>query len=131
MVNSKKLDKVYNALVVGMAIDDAYIYAGLTPDEIAEVSVSTSLQAKWSEVQKSHEFFLLGKLGEVIEKQARLGKENAITWSLEHMYARYGGKGQGGGDVHIHMSDTDPSEFDTVEIHSVPDVAVPSSGSGN
>jgi putative heme degradation protein len=117
MVDAKKLDKVYNALVVGMAIDDAYIYAGLTPDEIAEVSVSTQLQARWSEVQKSHEFFLLGKLGEVIEKQARMGKENAITWSLEHMYARYGGKGQGGGDVHIHMSDSDPGDFDTVEIH--------------
>lgn len=117
MVDRAKLDKVYNALVVGMAIDDAYIYAGLTPDEIAEVSVSTQLQARWSEVQKSHEFFLLRKLGDVIEKQARMGKEGAVTWALEHMYARYGGKGQGGGDVHIHMSDSDPADFDTVEIH--------------
>lgn len=117
MVDRAKLDKVYNALVVGMAIDDAYIYAGLTPDEIAEVSVSTQLQQRWSEVQKSHEFFLLGKLGDVIDKQARMGKEGAVTWALEHMYARYGGKGQGGGDVHIHMSDSDPGDFDTVEIH--------------
>lgn len=117
MVDSRKLDKVYNALVVGMAIDDAYIYAGLTPDEIAEVSVSTQLQARWAEVAKSHEFFLLGKLGEIVEKQTRMGKEGAVTWALEHMYARYGGKGQGGGDVHIHMSDDDPAAYDTVEIH--------------
>ena len=38
ILTQAKEDKIYNALVIGMALEDAYIYAGLTPSEIEEVT---------------------------------------------------------------------------------------------
>ena len=54
---------------------------------------------------------------EVSVKQAKLGREQATTWMLEHMFPRYSGKPQNeGGEVHLHFSNVDPATYDTVEI---------------
>lgn len=92
MIDERQKDAIYNALLVGMALDDAYVYAGLTPAEISEVSESEPLQREWAHVTKQHEFNLLATLQGVIEKQKHMGKEGAVTWALEHMYPRYGNK---------------------------------------
>lgn len=119
-----KEDKIYNALVVGMALEDAYIYAGLTPDEIEEVSQDTPYQLKWQSVTKEFEYTLLNRMQDISVKQSRMGKESATTWMLEHIFPRYSGKPQNeGGEVHLHFNNVDPAVYDTVEIHKPQAVA--------
>lgn len=117
ILTQAKEDRIYNALVIGMALEDAYIYAGLTPKEIEAVAEDTEHQVKWKQLTKEFEFGLLTRMDEVSQKQARLGREQATTWMLEHMFSRYNGKPQNeGGEVHLHFNDVDPVTYDTVEI---------------
>lgn len=117
ILTQAKEDRIYNALVIGMALEDAYIYAGLTPKEIEAVAEDTEHQVKWKQLTKEFEFGLLTRMDEVSQKQARLGREQATTWMLEHMFPRYSGKPQNeGGEVHLHFNDVDPATYDTVEI---------------
>ena len=113
----QKEDKIYNALIIGMALEDAYIYAGLTPSEIEGLAEDTEHQIKWKQLTKEFEFGLLDRMVEVSQKQAKFGREQATTWMLEHMFPRYSGKPQNeGGEVHLHFNNVDPVEYDTVEI---------------
>lgn len=117
ILTQAKEDRIYNALVIGMALEDAYIYAGLTPKEIEAVAEDTEHQIRWKQLTKEFEFSLLARMTEVSQKQARLGREQATTWMLEHMFSRYNGKPQNeGGEVHLHFNDVDPATYDTVEI---------------
>lgn len=117
VLSHTKEDKIYNALVIGMALEDAYIYAGLTPAEIEAVAEDTTLQLKWRQLTKEFEFGLLNRMVEISQKQAKLGREQATTWMLEHMFPRYSGKPQNeGGEVHLHFNNVDPATYDTVEI---------------
>lgn len=118
MIPSHKLDYIYNALIVGMTLDDAYVYAGLTSAEIVEAKESDELQAKWSSQAKQFEYTLLSRLNQVIDKQVNMGREQAITWLLEKTNARYTGKPQNElPELHIHIDDEDPADMDTVTIH--------------
>ena len=38
ILTQDKEDKIHNALIVGMALEDAYIYAGVTPQGIEAAS---------------------------------------------------------------------------------------------
>lgn len=117
MLSQEKKDKIYNALLVGMALEDAYIYAGMTADEMEEAGNDLFLQAQWKSVQKSYELDLLNKLNQVADKQVKLGKESAITWMLEHMYPRYSGKPKDDvREIHLHIDDVKPETLDTVEV---------------
>lgn len=117
ILTQAKEDKIYNALVIGMALEDAYIYAGLTPSEIEGLAEDTEHQIKWKQLTKEFEFGLLNRMSEVSQKQAKMGREQATTWMLEHMFPRYSGKPQNeGGEVHLHFNNVDPVEYDTVEI---------------
>ena len=117
ILTQAKEDKIYNALVIGMALEDAYIYAGLTPSEIEGLAEDTEHQIKWKQLTKEFEFGLLNRMVEVSQKQAKMGREQATTWMLEHMFPRYSGKPQNeGGEVHLHFNNVDPVEYDTAEI---------------
>lgn len=117
ILTQQKEDKIYNALVIGMALEDAYIYAGLTPSEIEAVAEDVDHQVKWRQLTKEFEFGLLNRMVEISQKQAKMGREQATTWMLEHMFPRYSGKPQNeGGEVHLHFNNVDPVEYDTVEI---------------
>ena len=117
ILTQAKEDKIYNALVIGMALEDAYIYAGLTPSEIEGLAEDTEHQIKWKQLTKEFEFGLLNRMSEVSQKQAKMGREQATTWMLEHMFPRYSGKPQNeGGEVHLHFNNVDPVEYDTAEI---------------
>lgn len=117
ILTQAKEDRIYNALVIGMALEDAYIYAGLTPTEIEALAEDTEHQLKWKQITKEFEFGLLQRMQEISIKQAKLGREQATTWALEHMFPRYSGKPQNeGGEVHLHFNNVDPAEYDTVEI---------------
>ena len=117
MIPGFKKDKIYNALITGMALEDAYIYAGLSPAEIEAVSEDEELQREFHEQIKSFEFVLLNRINDISQKQVRMGKETATTWMLEHMFPRYSGKPQNeGGEVHLHFNNVDPATYDTVEI---------------
>lgn len=103
--------------MIGMALEDAYIYAGLTSSEIEAVAEDDTHQLKWKQLTKQFEYGLLQRMTEVSQKQAKLGREQATTWMLEHMYPRYSGKPQNeGGEVHLHFNNVDPASYDTVEI---------------
>lgn len=122
MISQDKRDKIYNALLVGMSLEDAYIYAGLTKDEIVMVSENDKLQDEWHRLIKSFEFGLLGQLNDIARKQARMGKENATTWMLEKMFPRYSGKPQGDvGTININIQKADDDD-ECVTIHSADDV---------
>lgn len=121
MFDTRKKDMIYNALLVGMSLEDAYIYAGLTEDEIVAVSENDALQMEYRRLTKNFEFSLLEQLGNIARKQEKLGKESATTWMLEHMFPRYAGKPQEEGKiVNISFNNVDPANLDTVEI-SLPD----------
>ena len=110
-------DKIYNALVIGMTLEDAYIYTGLTPSEIEAVTEDDALQAEWRQVIKGFEFTLLNRINDISQKQTRMGKEAATTWMLEHMFPRYSGKPISDlPDIHLHIDGTDPANYDTVTI---------------
>ena len=117
MISKVKQDLIYNALLVGMDLKDAYIFAGLTETEILDASEDQTLQAQWAQQTKRYEYDLLEKLGEVIDKQVRMGKENAITWMLEHTNPRYSGKPQNElPDLHLHIDAADPATYESVTI---------------
>lgn len=117
MITQDKRDKIYNALLIGMALDDAYIYAGLTADEIVQVNEDSKLQAEWHRLIKSFEFGLLNQLQDIARKQAKMGKEAATTWMLEKMFPRYSGKPQGDvGTININITNQKDDD-DCVEIH--------------
>ena len=127
ILNAQKEDKIYNALIIGMSLEDAYIYAGLTPQEIEAISEDEEHQIKWKRITKEFEFSLLNRMNEVSAKQARLGREQATTWMLEHMFPRYSGKPQNeGGEVHLHFNNVDPAQYDTVEIFNPQGATAPS-----
>lgn len=122
MINMKiltqsKEDKIYNALVIGMSLEDAYIYAGLTPAEIEAVAEDAEYQIKWKQLTKEFEFGLLNRMNEISQRQVRMGKEPATTWMLEHMFPRYSGKPMNEmPDIHLHIDGTDPTNYDTVDV---------------
>lgn len=117
-LTQEKEDRIYNALTIGMALDDAYIYAGLSPQEIEAITEDTEHQLKYKRLIKEHEFGLLQRMATVSEKQAKLGREQATTWMLEHMYPRYSGKPMSEmPDIHIHIDGADPTDYDTVTIN--------------
>lgn len=117
ILTQQKEDKIYNALVIGMTLEDAYIYAGLTPSEIEALSEDTEHQLKWKRLTKEFEYSLLNRMQEVSIKQAKLGREQATTWMLEHMFPRYSGKPMSEmPDIHLHIDGTDPANYDTVDM---------------
>lgn len=97
MITEEKIDNITNSLMVGMALDDAFVFAGLTPAEITEATENEDLAAKFASLAKQYEYSLLSKLNAVIDKQKNMGKEGAITWALEHMFPRYTSKNPGDG----------------------------------
>lgn len=120
-LTTDKQDKIHNALIIGMALEDAYIYAGLTPQEIEAVTEDIQLQTKWHSIIKGYEFSLLKRMNDVSQKQAKVGRETATTWMLEHMFPRYSGKPMNDmPDIHLHIDGTDPANYDTVTINNAP-----------
>lgn len=124
-LTQEKEDRIYNALIIGMALDDAYIYAGLTAQEIELIAEDTVLQSKFKRYIKETEYGLLKRMGEISQKQAKVGRETATTWMLEHMFPRYSGKPMSDmPDIHLHIDGTDPADYDTVVINNAPTAKV-------
>lgn len=122
-LTQEKEDRIYNALIIGMALDDAYIYAGLTAQEIELVSEDTVLQTKFKKYVKETEYGLLKRMNDISQKQAKVGRESATTWMLEHMFPRYSGKPMSDmPDIHLHIDGTDPVEYDTVTVNKPKEV---------
>lgn len=118
-LTTDKEDKIHNALIVGMALEDAYIYAGLTPQEIEAAAEDVVLQTKWHSIIKGYEFTLLKRMNDISQKQAKVGRETATTWMLEHEFPRYSGKPMSDlPPIHLHIDNTDPADMDTVDIHA-------------
>lgn len=92
MLPADKQDKIYNALLVGMALEDAYIYAGCTPREIELDMEDPENQLLWQRVRGELEFSLLSDLRRVATKQIAQGRMDAITWQLEKFFPRYSSK---------------------------------------
>jgi len=131
-ITTEKQDKIHNALIVGMALEDAYIFAGLTPQEIEAVSEDITLQTRWHQIIKEFEFGLVKRMGDISQKQAKVGRETATTWMLEHMFPRYSGKPMNDmPDIHLHIDGADPANYDTVTIRNVPVKPTNEAANGN
>lgn len=96
-LSAEKIDNIENALMIGMALDDAYVFASLTPTEISFVTENEEYQARFASLAKQYEYGLLTKLNAIMDKQKNVGKEGAVTWALEHMFPRYTNKNPGDG----------------------------------
>lgn len=117
LTNLPKQDLIYNALLVGMSLNDAYVYAGCTEAEILAYSEDAEQQAQWARVQKGFEYGLLEKLQVVIDKQVNRGSESALTWLLQKTNPRYTDKPQAAlPDLHLHIDSADPATYDNVTI---------------
>lgn len=118
ITNLPKSDLIYNAVLVGMSLQDAYIYAGCTEDEILRLSEDEEFQMRMAQLSKQFEYGLLEKLSCVIDKQVNRGSESALTWLLTKINPRYTDKPQATlPDLHLHIDSQDPAAYDTVEIH--------------
>lgn len=118
ITNLPKQDLIYNAILIGMSLQDAYIYAGCTEAEILQLSEDEEFQMRMAKLSKEFEYGLLEKLGSVIDKQVNRGCESALTWLLTKTNPRYTDKPQATlPDLHLHIDSQDPAEYDTVEIH--------------
>lgn len=115
ITNLKKEDLIYNALLIGMSLNDAYVYAGCTEAEILQYADDVVLQARWAAVQKQVELSLLEKLQTVIDKQVNRGSESALTWLLTKLNPRYTDKPQAAlPDIHLHLdNEAEPDEIHT------------------
>jgi hypothetical protein len=117
MITREQEDSIFNALTVGMSLSDAYIYAGLSPEQIAFIQDDTEHQRKYAQMNKAREYSLLHRMDEISIKQSKMGKETATAWLLEKTYPRYSNKPQNDlPDIHINIPQSafDPS---TVSIH--------------
>lgn len=83
-----KQDLIYNALLVGMSLPDAFVFANCTEKEILEFSAEP-WASKWAQLSKQMEYGLLQKLQCVIDKQVNRGVESALTWLLTKTNPRY------------------------------------------
>ena len=118
ITNLPKQDLIYNAILIGMSLQDAYIYAGCTETEILQLSEDEEFQMRMAQLSKQFEYGLLEKLNSVIDKQVNRGSESALTWLLTKTNPRYTDKPQATlPDLHLHIDSQDPAEYDTVEIH--------------
>lgn len=116
-----KSDLIYNALLIGMSLKDAFIYAGCTEQEISDILSDDAQMAYYNQLSKQHEYALLEKLQTVADKQMNMGKEAALTWMLERVNPdRWGGKAKTDElpDVHIHLAADDAQVKGCMEIHS-------------
>ena len=119
ITNMPKSDLIYNALMVGLSLKDAFIYAGCTEQEISDILSNDTKIAYYNQLARQFEYGLLEKLQTVCDKQMNMGKEAALTWMLERVNPdRWGGKAKTDElpDVHIHLADTDVT--DCMEIHT-------------
>lgn len=116
--SSQALDEIYDALVAGMNMEEAYAYAGLTPEQIEYCNNNLQLQLQWKKVTYSLEYDLLNRMNDISKFQASVGNHAATTWMLEHYFSRFAKvQPQQHGDVHLHFSNKDPALYDTVELH--------------
>lgn len=114
-----KLDKIHNALLAGMSQADAFVYAGLTEAETEFAMNDHDLQRQFASTNKALEFTLLKRMDEISERQIRMGKEGATAWLLEKVFPRYAAKPQNElPEIHLHMNDEDPADYDTVQINN-------------
>ena len=91
-MTDRQKDDIQNAVLAGMSVEDAYVYAGISAGEMAALEEDEEWQALMAKRSKQLEYSLLQKLSEIIDVQALDGKEGAVTWALSHLYPRYGNK---------------------------------------
>lgn len=115
----EKKDLVSNAVIVGMSLEDAYVYAGLTPSEITTLEHDDDFQRQMHQQSRELERQLLVQMRQIADRQVRLGKENATAWLLEKLYPRYSSKPQEStAPITINLGQNDPASLDTVTINN-------------
>lgn len=120
MIAQQKQDLIYNALLVGMDIKSALLYAGLTESEITECLSNDEMMSKWRGLGKSFEYGLLDKLNTIAEKQMNMGREGAVTWLLERVNPdRWSTKATTDElpEIHLHLGDKTQSIEEMAEVH--------------
>lgn len=115
MLTVQQKDDIYNALLVGMALEDAMLFAKLSPDEMLWLQEDEKEQ-KWAhQLQKQLEFNLLSSMRDGAEKQISVGRTDATQWLLEHLYPRYSAKAaQGSGAINFVIKKEDTSDIESV-----------------
>jgi len=117
MISSEQMDKIHNALFIGMDLAAAYIYAGLSAEEISWADGQANLQAQWSSSMKEKEYSLLQDMQKATNIQVASGNTTGTQWLLEHLFSRYAGKApESAGTINLNIKSQDTS--DIVEVHN-------------
>jgi len=91
-LSQQQHDDIFNALIIGMTPEDAYIFAKLSAEEIVWCSEDEDTQNWIRQTQKQLEYNLLNQMKDGAQKQISVGKTDATQWLLEHLYPRYSAK---------------------------------------
>lgn len=91
-LTQQQKDDIFNALIVGMTPEDAFLFAKLTPEEIVWCAEDVDMQAWIKHTTKHLEFNLLSDMKKGAQIQISNGKTEATQWLLEHLYPRYSAK---------------------------------------
>jgi hypothetical protein len=111
MLPQDKKDNIYNALIVGMTLEDAYIFAGCTPNEILLDKEDEESQLYWAHMHKQLEYTLLDNMKSVCLKQVAVGRHEATVWMLEKLFPRYAAKNLGDvGTINLVMKNREEDE---------------------
>lgn len=120
MLSSDQKDKINNALFIGMDLPAAYIYAGLSAEEISWADSQESLQAQWAAQMKAKEYALLQDMQTASRVQVENGNTTGTQWLLEHLFSRYAGKAsESPGTINLNIKNQDAS--DITEVHNAKD----------
>jgi len=91
-LTQEQKDDIFNALIVGMQPEDAYLFAKLDIETINWIADDEQTQAWIKHVQKQLEYNLLTDMKNGAQRQIAVGKTDATQWLLEHLYPRYSAK---------------------------------------
>jgi hypothetical protein len=115
-LSERTIEAIINALNVGMAPEDAFIYAGLTPEELVLATESEHYQAKWRQCSKQLEYSLLDNVRVASLREVAAGRSDSTRWMLERLFTRYSAKQVGTEQtpIHLHMDTVIPQSVMTV-----------------
>lgn len=115
-ISSEKKDQIYNALIIGMSPEDAYLYAQLSAEEMIFVTEDDEMSAWVQKTQKQLEYSLLSDMREGARKQISNGRTDATQWLLEKLFTRYSQKAQPNmGTINLVINkDEDVSDIESI-----------------
>lgn len=115
----QKKDLILNGLKAGMDLDDLFIMARCSPNEILTLKADEYFMSDCKCAPKELEIDLLKQLHQAILVQTDKGKDHGVTWLLGKINPRYSDRPENGdkpGIINIYTEPLDLKAMPTVDI---------------